>query len=115
MNHIISPIPTGQASNGSKDSTYCIKMFLHLTTHAPNGVRLSLQGDKESSLSSVRDGPRTSAGVMDRPSICISATCRAEAIRSTNHYKEPHALVKLRKNDVSRMVPPRILDESIHD
>src|SRR5260221_5712217 len=39
------------------------RFLLHLTTSAPSGVHLSLQGDKESSLSSIRDGLRTSAGV----------------------------------------------------
>src|SRR5712691_3885188 len=36
-------------------------------------------------------------------------------MQSRSHSREPHAPVKLRKNDVSRRAPPRTLDESIHD
>ncbi len=36
-------------------------------------------------------------------------------MQSRSHSREPHAPVKLRKNDVSRRVSPRTLDESIHD
>ena len=36
-------------------------------------------------------------------------------MQSRSHSREPHAPVKLSKNDVSRRAPPRTLDESIHD
>ena len=82
---------------------------------APGGMHLSLRGDKESSLSSVRDGLRTSAGVRDRPSIRIGATCRAEVVRNTHYHREPHISVKLRTNDVSWRAPARTPGKSIHD